>query len=185
MDVIFDILEFLSVGIWIILVIFGSKIFKKKNEETNYEYPSFPEESEQYENSNANTNVKTEEEKLKEWLENVFGKSLPKEPVPDIKHHSEEQVVYSETSFDGMDTVYMDEVDMEPVRMCTDRDYQDRMSVPVYEESTVDTSVMHDTTNSWNGKLGKNQMAYGMVMAEIFSKPRALNPLKPIFYKNK
>lgn len=175
MEALFDSLEVIIIVLWVAFSLFGPKIFQKKNKKkTKHEYPEFPQENSQTEVPRNDQEISEEERKLKEWLEKVFG---PEEPAANETYEEP----YEEP-------VYQEEV---PVQQKPAAAYYSQPYLPAQKinlkVAANDLVVTENkpSQNKWQGRLGKNQMAYGLVMAELFQKPLALRPKQKVFMKKR
>ncbi len=157
-----DFIELVVMAIWVFVVLVLPMLKKQQEKKrTKREYPEFPEE-------NSSTDISAEERKLKEWLENVFGKQEEtgwenEQANEDYEEEEEETyapppVIAPRPAFIEQQVVYNTAHKMEPAHT-----------------AMPEIAAKH---NPWQGRIGKNQMAYGMIMAEVFSKPRALRPIE-------
>lgn len=165
-------LEFLLMGLWIFVVLFVSYRVNKrsnqsqktpyKSQQTEYEYPQFPEKQ-------AELNISEEERKLKEWLNDVFGTNIEVDRPESVVY--EEQPSYEEVeedSYDDYEEEYVSEDDV------VDTEYT--VTAP-----QVTASYGERTVPVFYG-LNRAQIAQGIIMAEVLGKPRALNPMRPRYH---
>lgn len=166
MEALFDVLEVLIIIGWILFSIFGTKIFKRKNKQKQqHEYPEFPQQEEKV--PQTAEEISAEERRLKEWLEGVFGgEQKQQEPVQveyDDYEDEEEEVVLPQkpaSAYYSSTGQNLPQVDL---------------SLP-QPKMRVEQPKQNKNINVWQGRIGRSQMAYGLVMSEIFQKPRALRP---------
>ncbi len=151
-------------GIWL-LVMFIFPMFSKRD---NKKRPQA--EQDRAPQNTPPRDIAEEERKLKEWLENVFGKSEdPAQSQADGEYYEEEtSAQYERPPALEPRPAYIQGFDLGQVEYSLDASSAEPEIAPQRWE------------NPWRGRIGKNQMAYGMVMAEVFAKPRAFRPIEHV-----
>ncbi len=138
-----DIGDFLRIGIVLFLVynlLFGKK---KQEQKQEYEYPTFPEEEK--------PDVKNEEEKLRQWLEETFGGKQPS------RQEAAQAKVY---------------IEPEPKIEIEDK----KEELPILPKIPMPANPKPNMQLKL-GKIGKSQLAQAVLMKEILDAPRSKRPM--------